>query len=153
VLLKYRFSPNLSDITSDFLHLYQVCNCSVNNMSCVLRKSVYSDLSKCYTHSSSGSLVITITFIAKWTFSKGRHVVILNYIKNIVTKVACFITVAIFEFFTAVKIQVQISWVMTPCNVTVRYQHFGSGRWYTTATLHDVITQNAASWICYCTLF
>jgi len=30
-----------------------------------------------------------------------------------------------FEVFTAVKIEVEFFWVVTPCSVMVGYQHFG----------------------------
>jgi hypothetical protein len=35
-------------------------------------------------------------------------------------------SVARFEFFTTVKIQFEVFWIVTPCSVAVKYQRFGS---------------------------
>jgi hypothetical protein len=69
-----------------------------------------------------------------------------------------------FEVFMAVNIQVEVFWVVTPCNVAVGYRRFGIPalppssrwsdwrhaplkRWHPTATLRGVRTQNASIWI------
>jgi hypothetical protein len=44
-----------------------------------------------------------------------------------------------FEVFTAVKIQVQVYWVLTPCSVVVGYRRFG-GYWCVPATTLRVVT-------------
>jgi hypothetical protein len=61
------------------------------------------------------------------------------------------------EVFTSVKVQVEVSWVVKPCNVVVGYQlsrdpcclhctlkwrqHEPLKRWHPTTTLHGVITK------------
>jgi hypothetical protein len=62
-----------------------------------------------------------------------------------------------FEVFTAVKIQVEVFWIVTPCRFVVGYQHFrgirrlrlhpedGDGTLNTTATLLGVTTQKTVS--------
>jgi len=59
-------------------------------------------------------------------------------------------TDARFEVYVAVKIQIEVFWVVTPCHVVVGYrpfvyifrqrQHGPPKRWYPTTTLHRVTT-------------
>jgi len=62
-----------------------------------------------------------------------------------------------FGTFTAVMFQVEVFWIVMPCGVMVRYQHFRSmlppssscrwrwhgplKHWYPTTTLHSITTQ------------
>jgi hypothetical protein len=48
-----------------------------------------------------------------------------------------------FEVFMAVKIHVEVFWVVTPCSVVVRYQRFGV--WYPITTLNGVTTQKTST--------
>jgi len=51
-----------------------------------------------------------------------------------------------FELFTAMKIQVEVFWVVTPCDIVVGYrQHGRLKRWYPTTTLHGVIIQKIST--------
>jgi len=46
----------------------------------------------------------------------------------------------------AVKFQVEVFWILTPCSVVVKHQLSGNLRWYPTTTLHGVTTQKTSSW-------
>jgi hypothetical protein len=57
------------------------------------------------------------------------------------------------EVFTAVKIQVEVFWVVTPWSVVAGYQRFRRWRqrglpkrWYPTTTLHGITTQTTTTW-------
>jgi hypothetical protein len=65
-------------------------------------------------------------------------------------KISMSVTVARFEVFTAVKIQLNVFCAVTLCGVVVGYQHFGGkGRQqveYPTAPVHGVTTQTTSTW-------